>query len=67
MAKTQSSETPVKYPILKPIIYHGPGPLNNARVIPNLPELDPISLPFPHLEPAEIKLLQIKGVIGQPS
>ena len=59
-------EPDVKFPVLKPIVYHGPGPLNDQVVKPNLAELDPIRLPFPHLKESEIKLLQLKGVLGQP-
>lgn len=52
------------YPVLKRIVYNGPGELNNTIVEPAGKKEKPVLLPFPHLTPAELKLLQRKGVLG---
>lgn len=53
------------YPVLKRIVYNGPGSLNNTIVEPAGKEEPAVELPFPHLAPAELKLLQRKGVLGK--
>ena len=52
----------MKYQILKPIFYRGPGPLNRVTIKPG-DEVAKTGIEFPHLSPGEVALLEKKRVI----
>lgn len=63
MPNAQAEAQRPRYPILKNICYRNPdSPLYKKIIKPSDPEA--AGLPFPHLDPKDIVLLQRKRVLG---